>query len=133
MDRQTFYKKWYQRIGIINLILSIIEFFVFYEDSIGSRLIRIISTNITYHILYYFFSFMSYRRLKHLKKSKMLFYYGSYFFVLIGLIVMMILIGTAIRGDEPHAFFGMALPFGLLLGTLSFNNYMRGKKDGFIK
>lgn len=119
-------KKYYKKIGYINLILSLLFAVFSWELKFTERIIAVIAINIGYHMLYLFFSniygdstkMRMHNKFNNIGGGIMLKLF-SIFGMVCSLIIMVTFISNSISQKEYYGFFTLGIPFGLFLGAYS--------------
>ena len=117
-------KKYYKIFGYINLFFSLLPLFFFLDIDFTERIITVITINVGYHMLYWFFSGLSkdstrmnnnFNRIIGTAMLKVFAIFG----ILCSFIIIYSFISKAISEKEYIGLFGICISFGLFLGAYS--------------
>jgi len=131
-------KKYYKRIGYLNLILSILFLIFSREIELTERLFAVLAINVGYHMLYYFFSGI-YKRTKRMRSHNdfnksiggIIIGMFAIFGILASVFLAYIFVSEAITYNEYFRLFAICIPFGILLGAYSLWIDVRNEKTSF--
>lgn len=126
-------KKRYKQIGIANLVLSLLGFFIMHDNP--ERIYNLFATNFRYHLLYHFiiigttpFNLVFFRNgQKHLLATIAL-YFFSYFTILAGILMVFAHVFVISKG-ELTPIFSIIEPVGLILGGLYLRSNIQREKS----
>lgn len=132
MEREIIIEKWYKKIALFNLFLSIVGFFIFSKTSMSERLTLLIFSNAGFHIMYGFIAFLPRYQLKFVRKQNGIYEIAksamklfSNILIIIGLLFSLFLLISSISSNNFHESFLFCTPLGIALGGVSLNNYLK--------
>lgn len=119
-------KKCYKFIGYLNLVLSILCFFIISEIELFERFFTLIAINVVYHMCYFFFSSI-YKVVEKVRmKNNFMRAIGgiqlsffAIFGVLSSLFLLYVFLHQAITLKEYFNLFLLCIPFGIMLGSIN--------------
>ncbi|WP_276166657.1 hypothetical protein [Zobellia alginiliquefaciens] len=119
---QTDIKKYYQIFGYANLIFSILLVIFLTDIDFKERIFALISINVGFHMLYWFFSSLSKDSTRMNNSFNKIMGTGMLkIFAVFGIIcsftIVYFFITNAISEKEYVGLFGICIPFGLFLGA----------------
>lgn len=127
-------KKYYKKIGYINLILSLLSLFFMRENDWQEKIMAVIGINLAYHMLYLFYSSIYISSTKMRDNNSFNKNVGGIMlglFAMFGMfgsfILIYVFISNAISSNEYYRLFTICIPFGLFLGAYSLWNDIKKK------
>lgn len=118
-------KRWYKNIGMVNLVLSIVGFFLMHEEEWGERISFLIVANLAYHLFYQTIPRVikfqkNFLRNNELILSLMPFMLNIFFYFMLfagAMVFLILLLESIFRGDLMQLL-PLCVPLGIMLTAL---------------
>lgn len=123
-------KKWYVSIGLLNLVLSLILFFILDEENLEERGAMLIVPNIGYHLLYAFIGFFPRGIIKRIVDENRIVRISigmnrlfAYTLIVLGILMFTGILIHLVSKSDPRAMLAFS-PLGMTLGGFSLLNFL---------
>jgi len=128
----------YKKIGLVNLLLSGLGFFILYSYPLGERISILLVTNIGYHMMYHSITRGTKWQLNHIRDNKTVFsmgvqglYFFSYVLIFGGCFATILILFSAIIDKDIASLFSFLIPMGIVLAGLFLKIMIQFEKEEF--